>query len=230
MVAALEALPFFPAAGECRDRAWARLEGHVSAVSVSTGADTHKAAGGGASLSVKAPDVFATLGLPSRTLPGVPDIEDVDAIHEAACRKGEYFYTDPATGYMVMTKLKHQARAKCCGSGCRHCPFAHANVRDKSKRIQMPALLHAPSSVASEVIVLFWSGGKDSFLALRAMLKPSGLLHGVGPAGVVLLTTFDAATRMIAHQASTSVLGHLVHLGLLGFWVLLLSLALKFTV
>ena len=41
--------------------------------------------------------------------------------------------------------------------------------------------------------VLFWSGGKDSFLAYRALLR-----EGARPA--VLLTTFDAASRTIAHQ------------------------------
>jgi diphthamide synthase (EF-2-diphthine--ammonia ligase) len=45
-----------------------------------------------------------------------------------------------------------------------------------------------------------WSGGKDSFLALRAMLKPGGRLHEIGPSGVILLTTFDSSTRVVAHQ------------------------------
>ena len=41
--------------------------------------------------------------------------------------------------------------------------------------------------------VLFWSGGKDSFLACRALLREQAR-------PVVLLTTFDAASRTIAHQ------------------------------
>ena len=41
--------------------------------------------------------------------------------------------------------------------------------------------------------VLFWSGGKDSFLSYRALLR-----ERTRP--VALLTTFDAASRKIAHQ------------------------------
>ena len=100
-----------------------------------------------------------------------------------------------------MTKLNHLARGKCCGSGCRHCPYNHVNVKDKASRIQNPALMHVPAAgFAKQVTVLMWSGGKDSFLALRAMLQPGGRLHRVGPSGVILLTTFDASTRVVAHQ------------------------------
>ena len=41
--------------------------------------------------------------------------------------------------------------------------------------------------------VLFWSGGKDSFLAWRALRRE-------GWRSLVLLTTFDASTRIVAHQ------------------------------
>uniref|UniRef100_A0A0G4IFE2 Diphthine--ammonia ligase n=1 Tax=Chromera velia CCMP2878 TaxID=1169474 RepID=A0A0G4IFE2_9ALVE len=132
------------------------------------------------------------------------DIEDFEVMHEESCEKGEEFYRDPASGYLVMTRVLHLKRGRCCGSGCRHCPYAHVNVlpdKDTVQKIQMPAMLHIPrSGLASEVTVLMWSGGKDSFLALRAMLQPQGRLHRVGTAGVVLLTTFDAASRMVAHQ------------------------------
>ena len=38
-----------------------------------------------------------------------------------------------------------------------------------------------------------WSGGKDSFLTYRAMQRE-------GVTNIVLLTTFDARSRVIAHQ------------------------------
>ena len=61
-------------------------------------------------------------------------------------------------------------------------------------------MLYTPvDGIASDVVILMWSGGKDSLLALRAMLKPGGV-HDVGPSGVVLLTTFDATSRIVAHQ------------------------------
>ena len=30
--------------------------------------------------------------------------------------------------YMVFTEAYHLKRGYCCGSGCRHCPYGHANV------------------------------------------------------------------------------------------------------
>ena len=97
-----------------------------------------------------------------------------------------------------MTEVAHKKRGKCCGCGCRHCPFNHANVpsTERAARIQQPAWLHKTSIEAEEVDVLFWSGGKDSYLALRSLLKEKGEARR----GVVLMTTFDARTRIIAHQ------------------------------
>jgi hypothetical protein len=67
-----------------------------------------------------------------------------------------------------------KARGRCCGSGCRHCPYAHECVPEdrRAATIQVPAPLHVSSSGnAKRVVALLWSGGKDSFLALRAMLR-----------------------------------------------------------
>eukprot|EP00445_Apocalathium_hangoei_P023202 CAMPEP_0203904420 /NCGR_PEP_ID=MMETSP0359-20131031/46259_1 /ASSEMBLY_ACC=CAM_ASM_000338 /TAXON_ID=268821 /ORGANISM="Scrippsiella Hangoei, Strain SHTV-5" /LENGTH=359 /DNA_ID=CAMNT_0050828657 /DNA_START=116 /DNA_END=1195 /DNA_ORIENTATION=- len=140
------------------------------------------------------------------------DIEDIWKLHEEACSQDNDFYTDPATGYLVMTRISHDRRGKCCGSGCRHCPYSYTNVRSKTlaDKIQQPAFLHVgagerkfealakqevetkDAGVDAGVVVLFWSGGKDSFLTLRALTR---LGHEV-----VLITTFDAATRVIANQ------------------------------
>ncbi|XP_023103540.1 uncharacterized protein C1orf53 homolog isoform X3 [Felis catus] len=56
-------------------------------------------------------------------------------------RAGQLNYTDPATGYLVLTRLAHLQRGKCCGSACRHfvlfllqCPYGQVNVKDPSKR------------------------------------------------------------------------------------------------
>ncbi len=45
-------------------------------------------------------------------------------IHYEACRRGEALYCDPETGYMVMTAVAHLQRGQCCGSDCRHGPYA----------------------------------------------------------------------------------------------------------
>lgn len=48
--------------------------------------------------------------------------------HRRAVQQGLHRYTDPSTGYSVMTELAHLARGSCCGNGCRHCPYAHEAV------------------------------------------------------------------------------------------------------
>ena len=147
------------------------------------------------------------------------DIEDIAdcwaKLHQEACCQGELSYADPATGYHVFTELAHKKRGKCCGSGCRHCPYNHENVKDhlKADKILQPAFLYQRADMASMVIpessngninpkmikILFFSGGKDSFLALRRLVaQHSG--NSEEPFGIVLLTTFDATTRIIAHQ------------------------------
>ena len=77
----------------------------------------------------------------------IDDLEDIvlhdfSVIHEKACAAGNLTYIDSNTGYTVMTELAHKRRGKCCGSGCRHCPYAHENVKDKGSHIQQPAFLH----------------------------------------------------------------------------------------
>lgn len=116
-------------------------------------------------------------------------------LHDAADRNGEDFYVDPDTGYRVFTAHGLRQRGSCCGSGCRHCPFDHARVdiEDRARRAQQPAWLTGREPTDAPVDVLFWSGGKDSFLAYRA-------LERAGVRDIALLTTFDAETRVVAHQ------------------------------
>jgi diphthamide synthase (EF-2-diphthine--ammonia ligase) len=128
-------------------------------------------------------------------------------LHDLACEQGELSYIDPETGYAVFTKLAHEKRGKCCGSGCRHCPYSHANVKNKAAKIQQPSILYQQKEGGSSQIfsinahknikVLFFSGGKDSFLAIRALVRS---YYQDGPFALILMTTFDATSRVIAHQ------------------------------
>ena len=106
------------------------------------------------------------------------DVEDLYALHRAACDAHKESYTDPKTGYHVFTEYGLRKRGRCCGSGCRHCPYAHERV-PKSRlmqRMNQPAFLHMTDGVSSaeHVRVLFFSGGKDSFLALRSLIRERG--------------------------------------------------------
>ena len=169
-------------------------------------------------------------------------IKDYNTAHKEAVEAGAMYYKDPDTGYSVITSLAHQKRGKCCGSGCRHCPYDHQNVKDKARKIKQPAFLYEGeehsnhplvslkdiqgrntnakgTGTGTNVKVLFFSGGKDSFLAIRAIVKQllddedndnnEGLC-------LVLLTTFDVDSRIIAHQevAIEMVVRQAEHLGI----------------
>ncbi len=117
----------------------------------------------------------------------------IDQLHREACANGALSYDDPQTGYRVFTALAHEARGRCCGCGCRHCPYGHRDV-DHERRTQLhqdPWMEGAPPP--GSVDLLFWSGGKDSYLALRALEREA-------QRPVVLLTTFDGRSEKVAHQ------------------------------
>ncbi|RMG06288.1 MAG: hypothetical protein D6731_26125 [Planctomycetota bacterium] len=50
-------------------------------------------------------------------------------LHRAACREGADGYVDPTSGRFVFSSFFLRARGRCCGSGCRHCPFDAAAQR-----------------------------------------------------------------------------------------------------
>lgn len=148
----------------------------------------------------------------AKALPPPPPA-DIEACHAAACAAEELMYCDPSSGLYVMTEYSLQKRGTCCGNGCRHCPYGHFNVVERAKgnkkrvnRIQSVTLLAVPRSdeeeeeeedrMPSEVTryVLFWSGGKDSYLALVHLLEDRPDAH------VTLLTTFDEDSQTVAHQ------------------------------
>ena len=116
-------------------------------------------------------------------------------LHDRASRDRKVSYIDPETGMTVFTAFGLRRRGSCCGSGCRHCPYEveRADTGEGAANVEPPLWLAPRRPPPEPVDVLFWSGGKDSFLAYRALLR-----EGVRP--VVLLTTFGAASRMIAHQ------------------------------
>ena len=60
---------------------------------------------------------------PRRLPPDHPQHAAIIAAHDAALASGEAGYIDPVTGLFVLSAGFLAARARCCGRGCRHCPY-----------------------------------------------------------------------------------------------------------
>ena len=129
--------------------------------------------------------------------PTRPTLDGIDRLHLDACERGETYYLDPSTGYRVFTALALERAGRCCGCGCRHCPYGHERVTPSTRRqLKEDPWVSESASVAERSApcdVLSWSGGKDSFLALLR-LKAEALRE------VVLLTTYDGKSGQVAHQ------------------------------
>ena len=113
--------------------------------------------------------------------------------HRSAVAAGESHYRDPMTGLLVFTEVGLRRRGGCCGSGCRHCPYHHEEVDlgERGMRAQRPTWLADAAPPADQgVDILFWSGGKDSLLAYRRLLR-----EGTRPAVLLTTSIFGPATR-----------------------------------
>jgi diphthamide synthase (EF-2-diphthine--ammonia ligase) len=121
-------------------------------------------------------------------------MSNLEKLHRIACESERDTYIDPASGYQVLTSLALQKQGRCCGNSCRHCPYGHINVRGVKQSdlsIERPVLMNwIPKD--GGIDVLFWSGGKDSFLTLMQLLKEKK--------NVVLLTSFGAHTKRVSIQ------------------------------
>lgn len=69
--------------------------------------------------------------------PSIP--EGAREAHAAAVARGEGGYFDPATGLFVMTAPTLAAQGRCCGRGCRHCPFSAEDQRAAGRLRVRPA-------------------------------------------------------------------------------------------
>jgi hypothetical protein len=60
---------------------------------------------------------------PDRLAPDHPARAQILAAHDAAMAAGRPGYLDPASGLFVFTAATLASKRRCCGSGCRHCPY-----------------------------------------------------------------------------------------------------------
>ena len=121
-------------------------------------------------------------------------MSNFEDLHRAACDAGRDTYIDPVTGYQVLTSKALLKQGACCGNSCRHCPYGHINVSDpeRAKQKLLAPVLMNWTDKAKTIDILFWSGGKDSFLALASLLQEKR--------DVVLLTSFGALTNRVSIQ------------------------------
>ena len=115
----------------------------------------------------------------------------IDQLHFEACEKKLDSYVDPTSGYRVFTSQYLEKREDCCGCACRHCPFEYRNVSEDLKAGLRLDPYFFNFSPQKEVDLLFWSGGKDSFLALNKLLQES-------ERAVVLMTAYDGLSESIS--------------------------------
>lgn len=54
-----------------------------------------------------------------------------DRLERLGLEPGDYYFTPE--GFLVFTEAYHRKRGRCCGSGCRHCPYGHEAVRKISR-------------------------------------------------------------------------------------------------
>ena len=117
-----------------------------------------------------------------------------EELNRLASESGHDTYADPNSGYQVLTSDALRRQGKCCGNSCRHCPYGHINVKATQNpmlEITKPVLMNwAP--IEGDVDILFWSGGKDSFLTLMHLIEEKR--------NPILLTSFGAHTGRVSIQ------------------------------
>ena len=122
------------------------------------------------------------------------NMSNFDELNQQAISNGSDTYKDPISGYQVLTSEALLKKGKCCGNSCRHCPFGHMNVKNpvgERQPIKQPVLINWVTNT-NELDILFWSGGKDSFLTLMQLMEEKR--------NVVLLTSFGALTNRVSIQ------------------------------
>ena len=110
--------------------------------------------------------------------------------HRIAVQEGQYGYIDSNTGLFVMTETYLRHRGRCCGNGCRHCPFGRSLPEGQTSDDNLLILPANMTSLPTDCVTLFWSGGKDSYLAYLELKRTER--------NILLCTTY--ANGMVGHQ------------------------------
>ena len=102
----------------------------------------------------------------------------IDELHMEACQRGEDTYIDPSTGLSVFTRLAHERRGKCCGCGCRHCPYRESkqtqNIEDIGQNIE------GVTPKVTSVYTKTGDGGKSSLFNGERKHKSNATFDALG--------------------------------------------------
>uniref|UniRef100_A0A5S6QPZ3 Uncharacterized protein n=1 Tax=Trichuris muris TaxID=70415 RepID=A0A5S6QPZ3_TRIMR len=63
-----------------------------------------------------------------------PYAREIVALHWTSVKEHKLTYVDPRTKYHVMNVTSLLLNGSCCGRGCRHCPYGHANASEGTKQ------------------------------------------------------------------------------------------------
>jgi iron complex transport system substrate-binding protein len=110
----------------------------TAAPAAATSVRTQGEGDGGATAARTPPQRAAPQPTPSSSM------DDIEEAHRVACSQGLETYTDPRTGYTCFTQLAAMKRGRCCGSGCRHCPYDHERVPAHRRANMQPPIVISP--------------------------------------------------------------------------------------
>lgn len=154
---------------------------------------------------------------PSSAAASLVEIGEIEEAHASAVRAGQQSYADPATGYSVFTELASFARGYCCGSGCRHCPYAHLNApaerqrnaltRSVLVRVTRPPARMRPllqAGEGGELELVAFDGSGEAVEAARAVARAA---RARGAAHAPLLAVFVRGAAGDAAAAERCAIG-----------------------
>jgi len=125
---------------------------------------------------------------------------------------GRPTYTDPATGFEVMTAATLVERGWCCDLGCRHCPYVgtddKAAWRTWARRVTATVDLAALSgAVRAGLRPLVEDAAHGRVLAYRALdheIDLDPLIDDLGPERFALTRTSGATSSLSVHPATVA--------------------------
>lgn len=114
----------------------------------------------------------------------IPITERQRRLHDEAYARGEMSYVDPDTGYMVFTRLYHERRGHCCGSGCRHCLVRRDGGPTRPSSDSLPSALVVAIMICLQIVSVVPGAAQYERMTIDTVLRlepGTGQHSGQGP-------------------------------------------------